>query len=52
MLLGVVPAPQLLQQYSLPHYVPIVEAMRSGSVRQLNESLDTNQHRFIMQVSR
>ncbi|KAK9838509.1 hypothetical protein WJX81_003800 [Elliptochloris bilobata] len=47
MLLGALPAMGLLEAFGLTVYAPFAEAMRTGSVQQLNESLQANQAAFI-----
>lgn len=47
MLLGQLPSQSALEKYNLGIYVDIVEAMRSGSVQQMNEALEAQQWRFI-----
>ncbi|KAJ9505915.1 hypothetical protein QJQ45_002784 [Haematococcus lacustris] len=43
LLLGQLPSPQLLQQYRLPEFMGICEAMRSGNVGLLLRTLDAHQ---------
>ena len=40
----------LLTRVGLPQYLPLEQAVRSGSIRTLNQALEANQHRFIMEV--
>lgn len=50
MVRGELPRSGLLLREGLPQYLALDEAMRSGSVRALNQALTANQHRFIMEV--
>lgn len=50
MVRGELPRSGLLLREGLPQYLALEEAMRSGSVRALNQALTVNQHRFIMEV--
>ncbi|KAK9812673.1 hypothetical protein WJX72_001644 [[Myrmecia] bisecta] len=47
MLLGVLPSDALLQRFGLTQYVDFVAALRTGSVKQLNDALATNQSQLI-----
>ncbi|CAK0783973.1 hypothetical protein CVIRNUC_007176 [Coccomyxa viridis] len=47
MLLGDLPRQAMLQRFNLHHYVPIVEAMREGSIQRLDSCLRDNQYGFI-----
>ncbi|GAB4813904.1 hypothetical protein N2152v2_000950 [Parachlorella kessleri] len=49
LLLGVLPSPQLMQQYGLQQYAPIVQAMRTGDVRLFNDTMAQQQFRFIQE---
>ncbi|KAK3282451.1 hypothetical protein CYMTET_9813 [Cymbomonas tetramitiformis] len=46
LLLGSLPRAGLLEQHQLPEYVPVVQAMRTGNVRLLDEALETHQEAF------
>lgn len=47
LLRGKVPTPQLLYQYSLGQYEPLVEAMKLGDVKRLDDALINNQERLV-----
>lgn len=47
LLLGRLPRASLLQQHELTQYLGIVEAVRTGNVRLLNNALDEHQDHFI-----
>ena len=51
LVLGSLPAAGLLPRVGLPQYLPLEQAVRSGSIRTLNQALQAKQHRFIMEVS-
>eukprot|EP00850_Spirogloea_muscicola_P009164 SM000051S17524 [mRNA] locus=s51:81339:84085:- [translate_table: standard] len=45
--LDVLPTSVLLERYNLPEYLGIVHAMRKGDVRQLRETLELHEDRFL-----
>ncbi|TMW68715.1 hypothetical protein Poli38472_006183 [Pythium oligandrum] len=49
LLLGVMPSPRLIQEYSLDEYIGLTEAIRIGNLRLFNEYLDQYQDKFIQQ---
>ena len=50
LLLGQLPADGVLERVGLLQYLPLVQALRTGSVLALSRALTVNQHRFIMEV--
>ncbi|KAJ0404185.1 hypothetical protein P43SY_002028 [Pythium insidiosum] len=49
LLLGVMPSPQLIQDYALDEYTGLTNAIRTGNLRLFNEYLDRFQDNFIQQ---
>ena len=49
LILGKLPTPRLLAKYRLSEYDAVVEAVKRGNVRQLNDALREHQVTFIMQ---
>ena len=49
LILGKRPTPRLLDKYRLDEYKSVVEAVKRGNVRQLNDALQQHQVTFIMQ---
>jgi len=47
LLRGSLPKPALLTKHNLPNYIPLVQAMRTGNIRLLNETLQAEQEELI-----
>lgn len=47
LLRGHLPKQELLEAHNLPEYIPLVQAMKQGNIRLLNETLDTHQEKLI-----
>jgi hypothetical protein len=49
LLLGIMPSPNLIEEYALEEYTGLTEAIRTGNLQSFNAYLDKYQDRFIQQ---